>query len=182
MVARVLTGRRGTDPPERSWTRYLREVSRLVLMCGLAGAGKSTYARTLQARGWTRFSIDAGAWEMGFTGAEAVPATVSAEIRARQRTAIADALDAGDDVVVDYSLWSRALRDEYRELGRVHGATVEVVFLDSDDALVRSRLAMRRGSHPDDVIVDDDLFDRYVQSFEAPGPDERDVTVIRSTS
>jgi len=147
-------------------------------MCGLAGSGKSTYARRLQARGWTRFSIDSEAWQMGFVDAAAVPAEVALEIRARQRDAIARALDAGEDVVVDYSFWSRAQREDYRALGRSHGATVEVVYLETPEAVVRRRLAARCGAHADDFVVDAELLDRYVAGFEAPGPDEHDVTVI----
>jgi predicted kinase len=150
----------------------------MVLMCGLAGAGKSTYARELEARGWVRFTIDSEAWEMGFVEAAAIPAHVAADIRARQRDAIARAVDAGEDVVVDYSFWSRAQREDYRALGRSHGATVEVVYLETPETVVRRRLAARQGAGADDFVVDAELFDRYVEAFEAPGPDERDVTVI----
>jgi predicted kinase len=150
----------------------------MVLMCGLAGAGKSTYARELEARGWARFSIDSEAWQMGFLEAAAIPADVAADIRARQRDAIARALDAGQDVVVDYSFWSRAQREDYRALGRSHGATVEVVYLKTPEAVVRRRLAARGGKDADDFVVDAELLDRYVAGFEAPGPDEHDVTAI----
>jgi predicted kinase len=115
----------------------------MVLMCGLAGAGKSTYARDLEARGWIRFSIDAEAWELGFTDATAIPADVASDIRAHQRDEVASALDAGRDVVVGYSFWSRAQRDDYRALGRDHGADVEVVYLDTAEAVLRNRLVER---------------------------------------
>ncbi|GAA1461585.1 ATP-binding protein [Williamsia maris] len=155
-------------------------MSRLILMCGMAGAGKSTYARTLEDRGWVRFSIDAEAWGRGFTGSSAVPPEVAADIRAGQRVAISDALGAGADVVVDYAFPSRAMRDEYRELGRTHRAEVEVVFLDTDASLVRDRLTRRRGSHPDDVVVDEGTMEAYRSAFEAPTSDEGEVTVIRT--
>lgn len=147
-------------------------------MCGLAGAGKSTYARELEARGWVRFTIDSEAWQMGFVEAAAIPPEVAADIRARQRDAIARALDAGEDVVVDYSFWSRAQREDYRALGRSRGATVEVVYLETSEAVARRRLAERRGADSDDFVVGAELLDRYIAGFEAPGSDERDVTVI----
>jgi predicted kinase len=153
-------------------------MAQMVLMCGLAGAGKSTYARELETRGWTRFSIDSEAWQMGFIEAAAVPAEVAVDIRARQRDAIARALDAGEDVVVDYSFWSRAQREDYRALGRSHGATVEVVYMDTPETVVRRRLAARRGADADDFVIDAELLDRYVAGFEARGPEEHDVTVI----
>lgn len=151
---------------------------RLVLMCGLAGAGKSTYARALEAAGSVRFSIDAEAWRSGYADAAAIPADLAAGIRDRQRGEIAAALDDGRDVVVDYSFHARAQRDEYRRLGRAHGAEVEVVHLASDPDVLRQRLAARRGSGPDDFTVDPGLLETYLAGFEAPGPDERDVTVV----
>ena len=32
-------------------------------MCGIAGAGKTTYAKALEASGWVRLSIDEEVWE-----------------------------------------------------------------------------------------------------------------------
>ena len=34
----------------------------VVMMCGLPGSGKSTYARVLERRGYTRLSIDEVVW------------------------------------------------------------------------------------------------------------------------
>lgn len=150
-------------------------------MCGLAGAGKSTYALGLERRGWVRFSIDSEAWQLGFSEAAVIPAEVAGAIRAQQRVAIASALDLGEDIVVDYSFWSRAQRDDYRALGRAHGATVEVVYLDTDESVLRRRLAARRGLHADDFVVGASLLEQYIAGFETPGPDEENVTVV-STS
>lgn len=146
-------------------------------MCGIAGSGKSTYARRLEDRGWLRFSIDAEAWERGLREVP-LPEDAAAEIRAHQRLRIEAALRAGRDVVVDYSFWSRAQRDDYRALGRACGAEVEVVHLDVPADELRRRLALRRTSHPDDFVVPPAVLERYVAGFERPGEDERDVTVL----
>jgi predicted kinase len=152
-------------------------VARLVLMCGIAGSGKSTYARRLEVDGWVRFSIDAEAWERGLREVP-LPEHAAAEIRADQRLRIEAALRAGQDVVVDYSFWSRAQRDDYRALGRACGAGVEVVHLDVPAAELRRRLALRRTAHPDDFVVPPEVLDQYVAGFQRPGPDEGDVTVL----
>lgn len=93
--------------------------------------------------------------------------------------AIAQAVDAGRDVVVDYSFWSRAQRDDYRALGWAHGAEVEVVHLDVAPDELRRRLALRRSEHADDFVVPSEVLDDYLAGFEPPGPDEEDVTVVR---
>jgi predicted kinase len=184
--ARVLgrDGQGGRDPAYAvAWPDHppARPRSpRMVLMCGVAGSGKSTYARGLEARGWARFSIDAEAYAAGLRDAADVPVTLAARVRARHRREIGRLLDAGRDVVVDYAFFSRAQRDDYRALGRRHGAAVEVVHLATDEAEVRRRLAARRGAGPDDFVVGADLLARYLAGFEAPGPGEDDVTVVRT--
>ncbi|MDT9591474.1 GNAT family N-acetyltransferase [Nocardioides zeae] len=150
---------------------------RLVLTCGVAGSGKTTYARSLEARGWLRFSIDVELWALapGEQDAE----RVAAGVRSRQQEEIVRALRHGRDVVADYASWSRAERDAYRTLAASCGARAEVVHLDTPADEIRRRLALRRGAHADDVVVDGALLDRYLADFEAPGPDEPDVTVLR---
>ena len=152
-------------------------MTRLVLMCGVAGAGKSTYARRLEAEGWVRFSIDAEAWERGLREVP-LPEDAAAEIRAGQRARIEAALRGGQDVVVDYSFWSRAQRDDYRALGRACGADVEVVHLDVPAGELRRRLALRDTAHADDFVVPPEVLEQYLAGFERPGPDEDDVTVL----
>lgn len=147
-------------------------------MCGLAGSGKSTYARELVTGGFVRFSIDEEAWGLGFTAAVAVPPEVADAIRARQRTAIVRALESGADVVVDYAFPTRAERDDYRALARAQGATVAVVHLATPEHVARARLGDRRGVAADDMVVDPDLFDRFAASFEPPSPDDADVTIV----
>ena len=34
----------------------------VVLMCGIAGSGKTTYAKDLEARGYVRLSVDEEIW------------------------------------------------------------------------------------------------------------------------
>jgi len=138
-------------------------------MCGLAGSGKSTYARGLEDLGWLRFSIDAEAWARGLREVP-LPEDVHAEIQARQRVEIERALRDGRNVVVDYSFWSRAQRDDFRDLGRTCEADVEVVHLDVPVDELRRRLARRRTRHADDFVVPGDVLEQYIAGFEVPGP------------
>jgi predicted kinase len=151
-------------------------VAKLVLTCGLAGSGKSTYAKSLEAQGWLRLSIDVAAWELGYTS-HPLPSQIRDEIVARQQAQLAAALSAGQNVVVDYAFYSRTMRDEYRALGHQHGAEVEVVcFQVARDELL-TRLAQRetRSPGPDDALVTEALLDRFIAGFEWPGSDETDV-------
>lgn len=95
----------------------------MVLACGLAGAGKSTYARGLEDKGFVRLSIDAEAWRGSHTK-HPLPVEVSARIASRQREELVAALSVGQDVVVDYSFHARSTRDEFRAIARACGASV----------------------------------------------------------
>jgi predicted kinase len=150
---------------------------RLRLMCGVAGAGKSTHAKQLEDAGWLRLSIDAEAWRLGHRTLP-FPDGLAEQIRARQHEQLVEAVRAGRDVVVDYSFWSRAQRDDYRALGRALGAEVDVAYLPVDEAELRRRLAARAGRHSDDYRIEADVVTGYLAGFEAPAPDETDVVVV----
>ena len=82
-------------------------MPRLVLTCGVAGSGKSTYARSLADQGWLRLSIDVEAHRRGFTE-HPLPTAVTDAIVAEQREQLVAALRDGADVVVDYSSLTKA--------------------------------------------------------------------------
>lgn len=153
--------------------------ARVVLMCGVAGSGKSTYARALEEEGWLRLSIDVAAWQRGH---RELPLSVELtdDIRAQQRQALVHAVREGRDVVVDYSFWSRAQRDDYRRLARDAGAEVEVAYCPAHPETARRRIERRNDGprSPDTYTVEAETLSSYLEGFEAPGPDETDVRVI----
>ena len=156
-------------------------MARMVLMCGVAGAGKSTYARCLEDDGFVRLSIDTEAWRGGHT-VHPLPLEVKASIVARQQEQLIAALNAGRDVVVDYSFHARSTRDAYRAIAGACGASTEVVYFDVPRAELLRRLAARSKAGPgaDTVVVPVDLLDAYIAGFEWPQSDEVDVTVWRA--
>ncbi|MFG3225767.1 AAA family ATPase [Kitasatospora sp. NPDC048194] len=82
---------------------------------------------------------------------------------------------AGRDVVVDYSFWSRAARDDYKALVESNGGRWELVHLKVDRATLEARLAVRNEQcGADAVTVDEQLLAGYVAKFEEPvGEGER---------
>jgi predicted kinase len=59
------------------------------------------------------------------------------------RARLVDLVRAGSDVVLDFSFWSRNIRDECRELLRRFGVVPETVYLATDRATVLQRVGAR---------------------------------------
>jgi predicted kinase len=151
----------------------------VVMMCGLAGSGKSTYARALERSGYTRLSIDEVVWRrIGRDAAELDPEDYERHRSTAERELLRELIDlmaARRPVVIDYSFWSRATRDRYKALIESHGCRWELVHLAARPETLRRRLATRNGLHgANSVTVSDELLDRYIAGFEEPlGEGER---------
>jgi predicted kinase len=159
-------------------------VSTVVLMCGLPGAGKTTYARDLVRRGFVRLSIDEAVWQRlggrdaGLVLEAAEFDRLKEEVRGEQRRELVELMRAGRDVVVDYSFWSRAARDDYKALVEAHGCRWELVHLQADPATLERRLGTRNGeAGANSVTVDATLFRRYLAQFEPPDGEGEQVVV-----
>ena len=157
-------------------------------MCGLPGAGKATYAMGLVRRGFARLSIDEVVWQrLGqrdaglVLGAEAFD-QLKEEVRRQQRQELVELMLAGRDVVVDYSFWSRAARDDYKALIESHGCRWELVHLKADRTTLERRLEVRNSEEgANSVTVDETLFSRYLANFEEPNGEGEQVVMQSST-
>lgn len=153
-------------------------MSRVIFMCGPSGAGKTTYARCLEEQGMTRLSFDVEMWRRGVTTVplpQETHAEIAAELRARLLRLVANDVD----VVLDFSFWSRQMRDEWRQLLEPVGVVPETVYLATERSTALERVRARQAAHADDYVVPEDLAARYFDHFEAPTPDEGPLIVVR---
>jgi len=153
-------------------------MSRVIFMCGPAGSGESTYAMRLESQGMIRLSFDVEMWRRGISTVP-LPPDLRADIETGLRARLLDLVAAGTDVVLDFSFWSRQMRDDYRKLLEPTGIVPETIYLATDRDTVLSRVRTRRGSHCDDFVLTEELAAQYFDHFEPPTHEEGPLKVIR---
>ena len=124
-----------------------------------------------------RLSFDQEAWSRGITTMP-LPQDVRRDIECVLRARLVDLVRAGSDVVLDFSFWSRRMRDEYRELLRPFGVVPETVYLATDRATVLRRIGARAAQGGDDFKVSAELAAFYFDHFEVPTVAEGPLTVL----
>ena len=151
--------------------------SRVVMMCGPGGAGKTTYAKGLERKGWTRLSFEVEFWDRGMTtmpSAEVV-AEVATELKARLLRHVA----AGNDVVLDFGFWFRRQRDQFRALLAPEDIVPETVYIATSLETILSRVGDRHGRQADDWPLTEQTATEYFERFEPPTPEEGPLEVVR---
>lgn len=144
---------------------------RLLLTCGLPGAGKTSLARRLAAeRGAVRLTKDEWLWALG---ASPWDRSVNERIERQLWQLAQELLGLGVSVVLDFGLWARRERDDFRHGARALGAGVELHFLDAPLDELWRRVELRNASPEwhDRPITRADL-EEWDALFERPAADE----------
>lgn len=147
--------------------------ARLIIMCGLPFAGKSTLARALAAHlGAVHLETDAVNTERGLrsNGAAITTREWAATYREAYRRLEA-LLCAGNTVVYDAVNYRRVQRDQLRRIARRCDVAAQVIFVSTPAKHARRRL---EGNRVQVVRVDvrDEDFAEVASRFEPPTADE----------
>lgn len=151
-------------------------MSKLYLIQGFLGAGKTTFARRLSEQtGAVVLNPDESCmafyppqeyereWNRCF---EQTVERLWEEAR--------QCLEAGQDVIFDMGFWSRGSRDEARDKAQKWGAECILYYLYAPDEILRQRLALRKGKVAEDNQRN---FFRLKELFEEPGEDENAIRI-----
>ena len=143
---------------------------RLILLCGLAGAGKTTVAKQLEADGAVRMCPDEWLVALGFDIYDK-DARIAVE---RLQWEWSQALVLRGLTVADESgVWQRWERDLRRIWAREHGIPVELRFLDAPLEVLAARVAERNRTLPEGAPrIDPALVAFWDRRIERPDADE----------
>jgi predicted kinase len=131
---------------------------RLIIVCGLPGSGKTTFAKCLESKlGAIRLSADA--W-MDALSIHLYDESARAKIEALQWELAQQLLVRGLIVIIEWGTWARSERDALRLGARALGAAVELHVLSASEDELFDRL-QRRGESADQarraVAMDEDI-------------------------
>ena len=144
---------------------------RLILTCGLPGAGKTALATQLAAdRNAVRLTKDEWLWALGSTPWDE---STREKIEGQLWRLAQEILRLDVSVVLDFGLWARVERDEMRAAARGLGVGVELHYLDVPTDELWRRIEARNSEPPweSSPIRRADL-DGWIRMFQAPDGDE----------
>ena len=141
--------------------------ARLILICGLPAAGKTTLARQLAAdRSALRLTQDE--W-LTALGSSPWDEQTREKVDHQLWNLAQEVLRLGMSVVLDFGLWARIERDEMRSAARGLGVGVELHYLDVPTDVLWRRIQARNSQPPwDSYSIRRADLDGWLLLFQAP--------------
>jgi predicted kinase len=150
------------------------------LLAGLTGCGKTTFAKTLEAAGVVRLSVDEEVFARHGRYGIDYP---EHEYRARERPIVeqirqrmVELIRAGRSVVLDYGLWRRTEREDYKRLVQRAGGRWRLLYFPVDrDELLRRLTDRNRRQDANALAVTNTALDEFIARFEPPSNEGEEI-------
>jgi len=146
----------------------------VVMMCGVAGSGKTTFAQQLEKEGFVRLSIDEEIWATNGRFGIDFPVEMYEEYKevAERKLLIqlVNLIKNKQQVVVDFSFWQRSRREKYKQLIEEAGGKWKLIYLKVQPNDLRKRLKIRSQRFDANAAftITEEILTSYLNGFEAP--------------
>jgi predicted kinase len=145
----------------------------VIMMCGVAGSGKTTFAQQLEKEGFVRLSIDEEIWAtngrygIDFPIEKIEDYKKDAEVKLRNQ--LIKLLHDKQQVVIDFSFWDRARRNQYKQLIEESGGKWMLIYLKVHPNDLRERLKIRsKRFDANSFPITEEVLISYLNGFETP--------------
>lgn len=158
------------------------DFSLVVLMCGIAGSGKTTFSQQLEKDGYVRLSIDEEVWSTNGRYGVDYPfekyREYLDEAHVRLRNKLVKLIQDKKMVVVDSSFWNRSARDEYKRLIENSGGKWRLIYLKVHPDELRKRLKIRSQRFDANAAfeITEEILTTFLNGFEEPR-DEGEIVI-----
>ena len=145
----------------------------VIMMCGVAGSGKTTFSQQLEREGFVRLSIDEEIWTTNGRYGIDFPIEKIEEYKEVAEMKLRDYLikliHDKQQVVIDFSFWNRVRRNHYKQLIEKSGGKWELIYLKVHPDVLRERLKIRNNRFDANAFpITEEMLTSYLNGFEAP--------------
>ncbi|MDM5227310.1 ATP-binding protein [Cytobacillus firmus] len=146
----------------------------VVMMCGIAGSGKTTFSQKLEKAGFVRLSIDEEVWSANGRYGIDYPIEKYREYLEKAHLRLRDKLVKlilnKKQVVVDSSFWRKSERIEYKQLVEAAGGKWCLIYLKVNHNDLRDRLKIRSNRFDANAAfpITEEILTAFLNGFEVP--------------
>jgi predicted kinase len=145
----------------------------VVMMCGVAGSGKTTFSQLLEKEGFVRLSIDEEIWAVNGRYGIDFPLEKIEEYKkvaeSKLRNYLIELIHDKQQVVIDFSFWDRARRDQYKQLIEKAGGKWKLIYIQVHPDDLRERLKKRNKRFDANAFpITEEVLTSYLNGFEIP--------------
>ncbi|WRP07463.1 ATP-binding protein [Rossellomorea aquimaris] len=145
----------------------------VIMMCGVAGSGKTTFSQQLEKNGFVRLSIDEEIWathgRYGIDFPMEKMEEYKKEAESKLHNVLIKLIHDKQQVVIDFSFWDRARRERYKQLIEKSGGKWKLIYIKVCPDDLRERLKIRNKRFDANAFpITEELLDSYLKGFEIP--------------
>lgn len=158
-------------------------MSKVIMMCGVCGSGKTTFAKKKEKEGFIRISIDEEMWKL--YGARGIDypndnyEELSSIVESKLQNDIVNYIKEDKNLVIDFSFWNKSTRKYYKNFLEELGADIQLIYLKIDKETLKKRIESRNKNHDaNSQFIDEKTFEMYYNGFEEPKDEGEVVTTF----